>query len=87
MSAFAARWLAIGAALMLLGVLFGAFGAHVAAVQAQHHGLGGAGQEPVGPDRRVRPGEGQPADRVDALVWALSELMLGGGGPAVFNIF
>jgi phage terminase large subunit-like protein len=26
-------------------------------------------------------------DRVDALVWALSELMLGGGGPAVFNIF
>jgi phage terminase large subunit-like protein len=26
-------------------------------------------------------------DRVDALVWALTELMLGGGGPAVFNIF
>jgi uncharacterized membrane protein YgdD (TMEM256/DUF423 family) len=33
LSAFAARWLAIGAALMLLGVLFGAFGAHVAAAR------------------------------------------------------
>ena len=33
LSAFASRWLAIGAALMLLGVLFGAFGAHVAAAR------------------------------------------------------
>ncbi len=35
--------------------------------------------EPLGSERSP--------DRVDALVWALSELMLGGGGPAVFNIF
>lgn len=32
-------------------------------------------------------GSGHSPDRVDALVWALTELMLGGGGPAVFNIF
>ena len=31
LSPFAARWLAIGAVLMLLGVVLGAFGAHVAA--------------------------------------------------------
>jgi uncharacterized membrane protein YgdD (TMEM256/DUF423 family) len=31
LNAFAARWLAIGAVLMLLGVVLGAFGAHVAA--------------------------------------------------------
>jgi uncharacterized membrane protein YgdD (TMEM256/DUF423 family) len=31
LNAFAARWLAIGAALMLAGVVLGAFGAHVAA--------------------------------------------------------
>ena len=35
--------------------------------------------EPLGSERSP--------DRVDALVWALTELMLGGGGPAVFNIF
>lgn len=35
--------------------------------------------EPLGTERSP--------DRVDALVWALTELMLGGGGPAVFNIF
>jgi len=39
LSAFAARWLAIGAALMLLGVLFGAFGAHVAAARLAPHDL------------------------------------------------
>ena len=44
----------------------GRVGAHVAAVQAEHDGRRGRGQEPVGPDGRVRPGEGQPADRVDA---------------------
>jgi phage terminase large subunit-like protein len=32
-------------------------------------------------------GSERSPDRVDALVWALTELMLGGGGPAVFNIF
>ena len=35
--------------------------------------------EPLGTERSP--------DRVDALVWALTELRLGGGGPAVFNIF
>ena len=46
----------------------GRVGAHVAAVHAEHDGRRGRRQEPVGPDGRVRAGEAQPADRVDARV-------------------
>ncbi len=52
----------------------GRIGAHLAAVQAEHDGRSGARHQPVGPDRRVRPGERQPACGVDPCVDVTDEV-------------